>query len=84
MNDTICYSLISVLWLNKSVTCRCQHTTVGYLTEDKKSKSKKGHNSKKKMYFKLSPLVAWIALWIVNAYFKFRVNIFSNNRYYKL
>ena len=45
MNDTICYSLISVLRLNKSVTCRCQHTTVGYLTEDKKSKSKKGHNS---------------------------------------
>ena len=32
------------------------------------------------MYFELSPSIVWIALWIVNTYFKFQVNIFSNDR----
>ena len=43
---------------------------------------KMGHNSEKtkKMHFELSPLIVWIALWIVNTYFEFQVNIFSNNR----
>ena len=45
------------------------------------SKSKKGHNSEKtKMHFELSPLIVWIALWIVNKYSEFQVNIFSNNQ----
>ena len=33
-----------------------------------------------KMHFKLSPLIEWIALWIVNTYSEFEVNIFSNNK----
>ena len=41
---------------NKSKACRCQHTTVGCLIEDKKSKSKQGHNSKE-MHLELSPLI---------------------------
>ena len=32
------------------------------------------------MHFKLSPLIVWIDLWIVNTYSEFQVNIFSNNR----
>ena len=32
------------------------------------------------MHFELSPLIVWIALWIVNKYFEFQVNIFSNDR----
>ena len=32
------------------------------------------------MYFASSPLIAWIALWIVNTYSDFQVNIFSNSR----
>ena len=36
---------------------------------------------KKKMHFELSPLIVLIALWIVNTYSNFQVNIFSNNRY---
>ena len=32
------------------------------------------------MHFELSPLIIWIALWIVNTYSKFQVNIFSNKR----
>ena len=32
------------------------------------------------MHFELSPLIVWIALWIVNTYSKFEVIIFSNNR----
>ena len=47
------------------------------------SKSKKGRNFGKKMHFELSPLIEWIALWTVKTYFKFQVNIFSYNRYYK-
>ena len=39
---------------------------------------------KTKMHFELSPLILWIALWIVNTYSEFQVNIFSNNRYYKM
>ena len=44
----------------------------------------KGHNSEKKMHFKLSSLIVWITLWIVNTHSKFQVNIFSNNRDYKM
>ena len=29
------------------------------------------------MHFELSPLIVWIALWIVNTYTEFQVNIFS-------
>ena len=32
------------------------------------------------MYFEWSPLIVWIALWMVNTYSKYQVNIFSNNR----
>ena len=32
------------------------------------------------MHFEFSPLIVWIALWIVNTYSEFQVNIFSNNR----
>ena len=46
---------------------------------DKKAKSKKENNSEK-MHFELSPLIVWIALWIVKTYSEFQVNIFSNNR----
>ena len=35
---------------------------------------------KKKMHFELSPLIVWIALWIVNTYFDFQINIFGNDR----
>ena len=51
-------------------------------SEDKKSKSKKGHNSGKKnaKSFGLSHLIVWIALWIVNTYSEFQVNIFCYNR----
>ena len=45
------------------------------------SKSKKGVNSEKKiMHFELSPLIVWIALWIVNTYSEFQVYIFGNDR----
>ena len=36
------------------------------------------------MHFELSRLIVWIDLWVVNTYSVFRVNIFSNNRYYKM
>ena len=36
------------------------------------------------MHFELSPLVVWIALWIVNTSSKFQVNIFSNEKHYKM
>ena len=32
------------------------------------------------MHFELSPLIVWIALWIVDTFPEFQVNIFSNNR----
>ena len=35
---------------------------------------------KKKMHFELSPLIVWIALWIVNTYSKFQVNTFTDKR----
>ena len=56
--------------------------TLGYggLIEDRKFKSKKGHNSEKKKHFELSPLIVWIALWIGNTYSEFEVNIVSNSR----
>ena len=55
---------------------------MGCLIEVENTKSKKVHNSekKKKMHFELSPLIVWIALWIVNTYSEFQVNIFSNKR----
>ena len=31
------------------------------------------------MHFELSPVIVWIAFWIVNTYFESRVNIFCNN-----
>ena len=43
------------------------------------SKSKIGHNFVKKIGG-LPPLVIWVPLLIVNNYFEFQVNIFSNNR----
>ena len=58
---------------SKSIARRSQHTGLGCLIEDKKSKSNKGH-------FESSPLIVWIDLWIVNTYSEFQVNIFSNNR----
>ena len=36
------------------------------------------------MHFELSPLMVCIALWKVNTYSKFQVNILSNHRDYKL
>ena len=66
---------------NKSTACGCKCLAVGCLTGDKRDKSKKGHNSEgKKMHSELTPSIAWIALWIVNTYFQFQVNILSNNR----
>ena len=65
---------------NKGNACGCQCSAVGRWIEDKKSMSKKGHNSEKKMHFELSPVIVWIALWIVDTYFEFHVNIFSYNR----
>ena len=32
------------------------------------------------MHFELSPFIVWVVLWIVKTYYKFKVNIFSNNR----
>ena len=43
------------------------------------SKLKKGHNFVKKIGG-LPPLLVWVPLLIVNNYFEFQVNIFSNNR----
>ena len=31
------------------------------------------------MHFELSPLIVWIALWIVNTNYEFQINIFNNN-----
>ena len=75
MNKSIaCRSLCS------AVVCLIEDSLMVRLIEDKKSKSKNGHYSeKKKMYLKLSPLIVWIALWIVNKHSEFQVNIFSNN-----
>ena len=36
------------------------------------------------MHFERSPLIVWIALWKVNTYSEFQVNILNNNRYYKM
>ena len=36
------------------------------------------------MHFELFLLKAWIALWIMNSYAEFQVNILSNNIYYKM
>ena len=43
------------------------------------SKSKKGHNSVKKLEDYTHPLLVWVPLLIVNNYSEFQVNIFSNN-----
>ena len=74
---------LSMLGHYKSTTCLCQCWAVGCLIQDKIFYSKKGHNSAK-TDFELSPLMAWIALWIVNIYPEFQVIIFSNNTYYKM
>ena len=42
-------------------------------------KSKKGHNFVKKIDWTTSP-TGWVSLLIVNNYYEFQVNIFSNNR----
>ena len=60
---------------NKTIACGCQGSAVGCLIENKKYKSKKGHNSEEK-----NILIVWIALWILNTYSEFQVNIFSNKR----
>ena len=65
--------------VNKSTACGCKRSDVGSLVEDKKPKSKKERNSEQKNAFELSPLIVWIALWIVNTNSEFQVNIFSNN-----
>ena len=31
------------------------------------------------MHLELSPVIVWIALWIVNTYSKFQVNIFNSS-----
>ena len=64
---------------NKSTACGFQRWAVGCLIQDKKSKSKKEHTSRKNA-FQTSPLIVWTALWIVNTNSEFQVNIFSNNR----
>ena len=70
--------------MNESTACQCQLVVVGCLIEDKKSKSNKGHNSGEKKYFEVSPLIKWIALWTVNTYSKFQINIFRNITYHKM
>ena len=62
---------------NKS-TALCQRSAVRCLIEDKESK--KRAKFLKKMHFESSRLIVWIALWIVNTYFQFQGNVFSNNR----
>ena len=57
---------------NKITSCWCQHSAAGCLVEDKKFKWKKGHNSVKYMHFELSPLIVWIALWMVNTNFSLK------------
>ena len=54
-------------------------SAVGCLTEDKKSKLKKGHNSVKNA-FSIISLDNMDCFWIVNTFFEFQVNIFSDNR----
>ena len=44
------------------------------------SPSRKSGIILKKMNFEMSPLIVWIALWKVNTFCEFQVNIFSNNR----
>ena len=63
----------------KQEHCGCQQSAVGCTLEDKKTKSKNKNNSEK-MHFELSPLIAWIAFWIVNTNFEFQENIFSTSR----
>ena len=66
---------------NMSAAWGCQYSAMGCLIEDKKSKSKKGYMYiYDKMHFELSSLTLWIALWIVNTYSEFQVNIFNNKR----
>ena len=68
-------------FLSKSTARGCQRSAVECLIENKKSESKKGHNSeKKKKHFELSPVIVWIALWIVSTYSDFQVNILCNYR----
>ena len=57
---------------NKSTTSGYQRSAVGCLIRDKKSKSKRGHNSEK-MHFEVSSLIVWIALWMLNTYSEFQI-----------
>ena len=65
---------------NNSITCSCKRSAVGCLIEDKKYNLKTGHNSGKKIFFEWSPLLVWTAVWTVNTYSEFQVNIFRNDR----
>ena len=69
-------AVFDVYQKKKSTACRCQRSDV----RSKRIKSLSGKRGivLSKMHFELSPLIVWIALWIVIAYSKFEVNIFSN------
>ena len=70
------YSLkISVIYENKSIACGCQRSAVGCLRIKSLSLSLKN-----KMHFEMLPLIVWTALWVVNTYSEYKVNIFSKNR----
>ena len=63
----------------KSTARRCQPSAMGCLIKDKNLK--RGiFLIKKKMHIELSLLIVKTALWTVNTYSNFQVNIFSNNR----
>ena len=70
--------------LNKSNARWCKRSAVRCLIEDKKCKSKKRGIILEKLHFELPPLIASIAVWIVNTYSEFQQNIFSKKRYYKM
>ena len=63
-----------ILLGNKSTACGCQRSAVGCLIVDKKSKSKNGHHSEKKILFLIVSFIVWIALWIMNTCSEFQVN----------
>ena len=62
-----CAFLDTIFAWNKRTACEYQRSAVGRLIENKKPKLEKGHNTEK-MHSKLSPLIVWIALWIMNSY----------------
>ena len=62
----------------KSIACRCQHSAVGRLTEDKNCKSKKGHNSEKKKC--IQSCLLWLyGLDSEHVFWLSKKSIFSNN-----